>query len=142
MGRPLKTAKSATIDTGYNNPSGYGVVGGDTGIAPTQIVCQVKIGANAEAPGFIIRQKGAKKYLVTDGTNTGICFLTDEADGALTDGAMTVTITKLDASTARLANFSDHFGYDFTNTGYYLTFGAAAAVPTGGIYEVATVESA
>ena len=142
MGRPLKTAKSATVDTGFNNPAGYGVVGGDTGIAVTQILCQVKIGANPEAPGYIIRQKGAKKYLVTDGTNTGICFLTDEATGTLTDDAMTVTITKFDTTTARLANFTDHFGYDFTNTGYYLTFNAAAAVPTGGIYEVATVESA
>ena len=68
--------------------------------------------------------------------------MTDDALGSLTDDAMTVTITKFDTSTARLANFSDHFGYDFTDIGYYLTFGAAAAVPTGGIYEVATVESA
>jgi hypothetical protein len=142
MGRPLKIAKSATIDSGYNSPSGYGVVGGNTGIATTQILCQVKIGANPEAPGYIIRQKGSKKYLVTDGTNTGICFLRDEATGALTDDSMTVTITKFDTTTARLANFSDSFGYDFTDTGYYLTFNAAAAVPVGGIYEVATVESA
>lgn len=142
MGRPLKIAKSATIDSGYSNPSGYGVVGGDTGIATTQVLCQVKIGANPEGPGYILRQKGAKKYLVTDGTNTGICFLTDEATGTLSDNAMTVTITKFDTSTARLANFSDSFGYDFTNTGYYLTFGAAEPVPVGGIYEVATVESA
>lgn len=142
MGRPLKTAKSATVDTGFSNPAGYGVVGGDVAIAVNQVLCQVKIGANAEAPGFIIRQKGAKKYLVSDGTNQGICFLTDDALGSLTDNAMTVTITKFDTTTARLANFSDHFGYDFTSTGYYLTFGAAAGVPAGGIYQVATVESA
>jgi hypothetical protein len=140
MGRPLKIAKSATIDTGFDQP--YGVVGGDTTIAVNQVLCQVKIGSNPEAPGSIIVQKGAKKYLVTDGTNTGICFLTDEPTGTLSDSSMTVTITKFDTTTARLANFTNHFGYDFTETGYYLTFGAAATVPVGGIYEVATVESA
>lgn len=142
MGRPLKIAKSPTVDTGYNNPSGYGVVGGDTSLTVSQVLCQVKIGANPEAPGFIIRQKGAKKYLVTDGTNTGICFLTDEPTGSLSDGSMTVTITRFDTTTARLANFSDSFGYDFADIGYYLTFNAAEPVPVGGIYEVATVESA
>ena len=142
MGRPLKIAKSATIDTGYSNPSGYGVVGGDTGIAATQVLCQVKIGSNAEAPGYIIRQKGNRKYLVTDGVNTGVCVLADLATGTLTDNTMTVEITKLDTSTARLAKFGDSFGIDFTGTGYYLTFNAAAAVPPGGIYEVAQVASA
>lgn len=142
MGRPLKIAKSATIDTGYNNPSGYGVVGGDTGVAATQILCQVKIGANPEAAGYIIRQKGNTKYLVTDGVNTGVCVLADLPDGSLTDDTMTVTITKLDTTTARLAKFGDSYGYDFTGTGYYLTFNAAAAVPAGGIYEVAQVASA
>lgn len=142
IGRPIKIAKSATIDTGYDNALGLGVVGGDTGTAATQIVCQVKIGSNPEAVGYIIRQKGAHKYLVTDGTNTGICALSDEADGALSDGAMTVTITKLDTTTARLAHFGDTYGTDFTGTGYYLTFGAAAPAPQGSLYEIAQVASA
>ena len=140
MGRPIKTAKSNTIDTGYG-ASQYGVVGGAYGIAGTQIACQVKIGTNAEAAGYIIRQKGARKFLVTDGVNTGVCVLADRALGALADGEMTIEITKLDTTTARLAKFGTSFGVDFTGTGYYLTFGAAAAVPTGGIYQVATVAS-
>jgi hypothetical protein len=139
MGRPIKTAKSAAIDTGYSNVPGYGIVGGNTGIAGTQIKCRVKIGSNAEADGWIIRQKGARKYLVTDGTNSGTCALADKANGSLAAGDMTITITKLDASTARLSKFGDSFGSDFAGNSYYLSFGAAAGVPIGGIYEVAQV---
>jgi hypothetical protein len=142
MGRPLKIAKSATIDTGYDNGEGLGVVGGDTGLATTQILCRVKIGTNPEAPGSIIRQKGSSKYIVTDGTNTGICALSDQPDGTLNDGDMTVTITKLDTTTSRLAKIGDTYGFDFTGTGFNLTFGAAAAPPQGSLYEIATVASA
>jgi hypothetical protein len=142
VGRPLKIAKSATIDTGYDNGEGLGIVGGDTGFATLQIVCQVKIGANPESVGYIIRQKGATKYIVTDGTNTGICALADKADGTLDDGDMTVTITKLDTTTARLSYFGDTYGRDFTNTGYNLTFGAPGPAPQGSLYEIAQVASA
>lgn len=146
MGRPLKIAKSATIDSGFNNPAGsgntYGVVGGDTALSVPTVLCRVKIGANAETDGYIIRQKGASKFLVSDGTNTGICSLANLADGTLTSDTMTVTITKLDTTTARLAKFSNHFGLDFSDTGYYLTFNAAAAAPSGMLYTVAQVASA
>lgn len=151
MGRPIKIAKLA--GTGYENGEGLGIVGGNTALVGTQIKCSVKIGANAEADGYIIRQKGARKYLVADGpidpvtnlpsigTNVGTCALADVADGSLADGDMTITVTKFDASTARLAKFGDSFGSDFDGTGYYLTFGPAADVPVGGIYEVAQVAS-
>lgn len=142
MGRPLKIAKSATIDTGYDNGAGLGVVGGDTGIATTQILCRVKIGANPESDGYIIRQKGSKKYIVTDGTNTGICYLTNEPNGSLSESAMTVSATKLDTTTIRLAHFGDTYGTDFTGTGYFLTFNAPAAPPQGSTYEVVQVASA
>jgi len=142
MGRPLKIAKSNTIDTGFNNPSGYGVVGGNTSLTVPTVLCRVKIGANAEADGYIIRQKGARKFLVSDGTNTGICSLANLADGTLTDDTMTVNITKVDTTTTRLAKFSNHFGIDFSSNGYYLTFNAAAAAPTGMLYTVAEVANA
>lgn len=142
MGRPLKIAKSATIDTGYENGDGLGVVGGDTGFGTLQIVCRVKIGTNPEATGFIIRQKGATKYIVTDGTNTGICALADQPDGSLNDGDMTVTITKLDTTTGRLAKIGDTYGFDFTNTGFNLSFNAPGPRPAGSLYEIAQVASA
>lgn len=142
MGKPLKIAKSATVDSGFSNPTGYGVVGGDTGFASTQLQCRVKVAGQAESNGFIVRQKGSRKYLVQDAAaKQGTCLLVDKANGTLADGEMTVTITKLDTTTTRLSKFSDHYGYDFANVGYYLTFGAAAATPTGGIYEVARVAS-
>jgi hypothetical protein len=55
---------------------------------------------------------------------------------------MTVTITKLDTTTSRLAKIGDTYGFDFTGTGYNLTFGAPAAAPQGSLYEIAQVESA
>lgn len=140
MARPLKIQKTA-VQAGY--PSGqYGIVGGNTTLAGNQIKCRVKIGTAAEADGWIIRQKGSRKYLVSDGTNIGHCVLANTANGSLAANTMTVTATLLDASTVRLAKFGDSYGYSFTGVGYYLTFGAAAAAPTGGLYAVATVTKA
>jgi hypothetical protein len=83
MGRPLKIKKSATTDIGFNNPGDdssprvpagelyFGQVGGDTALANGDnpvTSCRVKIGSVAEAEGYIIRQKGATKYLVADAT--------------------------------------------------------------------------
>lgn len=141
MGRPLKTAKGPGIDTGYDQP--YGVVGGNTGTAGTQIQARVKVGGNAEANGWIIRQKGARKFLVTDGVNIGQCSLVDQPNGSLGDNEMTITITDAGAVTYRLAKLGDAFGIDFTGQGYILTFGAASATPPpGSLYPVATVASA
>ena len=67
MGRPLKIAKSATTDTGYPAAS-PGVVGGNTGISGNQVRARVKIGDQAEANGYILRQKGKKKFLVASVT--------------------------------------------------------------------------
>jgi hypothetical protein len=84
MGRPLKIKKSTTSDIGFNAfdqltnpvlPTGgtinasefVGVVGGsntvDTAAYPT-VKCRVFITGFAEEDGYIIRQKGAHKYLV------------------------------------------------------------------------------
>jgi len=140
MGRPIKTAKPG-VDLGY--PNLYGVVAGDTGTAGLQIQARVKIAGQAEADGFIVRQKGSRKYLVQDAaTNIGICTLVDGASGSLADGEMIVEIDKLDGTTVNLAKFSNKYGYDFNDDGFYLSFGPAAAVPDGGIYEVAQVISA
>lgn len=139
MARPLKIQKTS-IQAGYEGQ--YGIVGGDTTLTGNQIKCRVKIGTNAEADGWIIRQKGARKYLVSDGTNIGQCVLANTANGSLVANTMTVTATLFDASTVRLAKFSDSYGYSFAGVGYYLTFGAAATMPVGGIYTVASVTKA
>ena len=58
MGRPLKVAKGENKSSAFNNPEGitntYGVVGGNILIPGTQIVCRVKVGANAESVGSIV----------------------------------------------------------------------------------------
>lgn len=145
MGRPVKVAKAETIDIGLDNPPGvsntYGVVGGDTALTVPTVSCRVKIGANVEADGYIIRQKGSRKYLVTDGTNTGTCVLADLADGALTEDTMTITITNVDTTTSRLARMTTKFGIDFAGSKVVLTFNAANNPPAGTIFYVSKVES-
>lgn len=127
MGRPLKIKKSSTVDIGFNNPAidHFGVVGGDTSLStashPVTRV-RVKIGSNSEADGHIIRQKGASKYLVTDGANTGTCALVDESDTNLTADTMTVTVRLDDSSEVRLKRFTNRWGLDFSDTRYLLNF--------------------
>ena len=82
MGRPLKIKISDTQDAGFNNPSGdptstpanelfYGVVGGNTSTSDyTFPVTTTRIfpaggSISTEGDGFIVRQKGASKYLVS-----------------------------------------------------------------------------
>lgn len=132
MGRPLKIKESATRDIGFDNPTGgsyYGVVGGNTALSssanPT-VKVRVKVGANAEADGYIIRQKGASKYLVTDGSNTGVCSLANSADAALANNTMTVTIRLDDSTEIRLKRFTNKFGLDFSNNRYLLNFFATS----------------
>lgn len=138
-------ASVSSVDTGYNNPQGstatYGVVGGNTNQVAKTILCRVKIGSNAEANGYIIRQKGATKFLVSDGTNTGVCALANTNDGSLAANTMTVTATKADSSTVRLAYMSDNWGRDFSDNQYLLTFNAAASAPAGTTATVVTVAS-
>ena len=128
MGRPLKIKESATVDVGFNNPAGgqyYGVVGGDTDLsnyAHPVVKVRVKITGESEADGYIIRQKGSSKYLVSDGTNTGVCSLVNLTDSNLTDGDMTVTVTLPDSNEVRLKRFSNRFGLDFSDNRYLLNF--------------------
>lgn len=89
MGRPLKIKKSTTIDIGYpnfgslvdpvynsantlNSTEFLGVVGGsntvDSATYPT-VKVRVYITGQAEADGYIIRQKGSHKYLVGSTTS-------------------------------------------------------------------------
>jgi hypothetical protein len=84
------------------------------------IDCRVKIAENDEAAGTIIRQKGAKKFLVTDGSNTGGCVLSDLADGDLENGTMTVCIVHNDKE-VRLEYLSNKYGVDFKGNRYILT---------------------
>ena len=133
MGRPLKIAKD---DNGVLKDLGIpggtrsvGGVGGNTAVTGSQVQPRVKIGANAEIEGFIIRQKGRSKFLVSDGTNTGTCALANTADGALANDTMTVTFTDDGSSIFRAKRIDTKYVWDFSDNRYIWTHGAANAGP-------------
>lgn len=108
MGRPLKIAKSATVDTGFPQTAS-GVVGGNTGISGSQVLCRVKIGDQTEGNGYILRQKGKKKFLVANGTaiqdedivanNTYIITSVSNTDWAALGAGATAAVGKIFTAT-------------------------------------------
>lgn len=139
MGRPVKIKKSSTVDVGFNNPAGgqyYGVVGGTDSLSSYEhpvLKVRVKIGANAEADGYIIRQKGASKYLVSDGSNTGVCVLADKADASLAADEMTITAQDSGSTEFRIKRMSNKFALDFSNNRYLINlFDVNAGVEKAG----------
>lgn len=133
MGRPLKIAKlqgTVVVDAsipGTINTQPVGGVGGLTSITGDQIQPRVKIGTASNANGSILRQKGRKKFLVTDGSNEGICTLVDKADGSLADNEMSITATRSTAATFRAKRISNRYVWDFSDNRYLWTFGTAQA---------------
>lgn len=68
--------------------------------------------------GYIVRQKGKQKYLVT-GTTTGItgaCFTANVANTAMQPNTMTITATYANAATVKVQSLSDHTVELFTST--------------------------
>jgi hypothetical protein len=59
--------------------------------------------------GFIVRQKGKQKYLVTGTTTglTGACFTANVANTGLTPNTMTITATYANAGTVAVQSLSD-----------------------------------
>ncbi len=68
--------------------------------------------------GYIVRQKGKQKYLVTGTTSglTGACYTANVANTALTPNTMTITATYANSSTVKVQSLSDHTGELFTAT--------------------------
>ena len=150
MGRPLKIKESATVDTGFNNPTGgqfYGVVGGEDTLStydfPTLKV-RVRIAGQSEADGWIIRQKGASKYLVEDASaNQGVCVLANSADAALAEGTMTITAQDSGSTEFRIKRMSNKYALDFSDNRYLINFfDVAASVTKSGGETTTTIELA
>jgi hypothetical protein len=116
--------------------------------------------ANDEA-GYIVRQKGKQKYLVTGGTSglTAQCYLANVANTALTPNTMRVLATYANSATQTVQSLSDHNAELFTATSgpvatgnivlanatpVYVTFNTAEAANTNGgqPYEVVQIASA
>jgi hypothetical protein len=138
MGRPLKIKKSTTKDIGFNawdqlttpvfpatfNTDQYqGVVGGagnGSGVATTAypvVKCRVFIAGQSEEDGWIVRQKGTRKYLVQGASSgiQGICILANEAQGALSSGNMNISFSQdSDSSEVLISKLTNKYAYDFT----------------------------
>jgi hypothetical protein len=56
-----------------------------------QIRVRAKVGSNAEDYGFIVRQKGTKRFIVNVAGDVGLCKLVDKANGALGANEMSVS---------------------------------------------------
>jgi len=116
--------------------------------------------ANDEA-GFIVRQKGKQKYLVTGSTSglTAQCFTANLANTALTPNTMRILATYANSATQTVQSLSDHTGELFTATSgpiatgnivfqnaapVFATFNTAAVAnaDNGQPYELVTIASA
>ena len=65
---------------------------GEPTVSGNEIKVQFHNGT-ASAPGWIVKQKGSKTFLCTDGTAEAICTLVDKASAALAAGEMTITVS-------------------------------------------------
>jgi hypothetical protein len=111
--------------------------------------------------GFIVRQKGKQKYLVTGGTSglTAQCLLANVANTALTPNTMRILATYANSATQTVQSLSDHTGELFTSTSgpiatgnivlanatpVFVTFNSAAAAnaDAGQPFELVTIANA
>jgi hypothetical protein len=116
--------------------------------------------ANDEA-GYIVRQKGKQKYLVTGATSglTAQCYMANVANTALTPNTMRVLATYANSATQTVQSLSDHTAELFTATSgpvatgnivlanatpAYVTFNTAAAAnaDAGQPYSLVQIASA
>jgi hypothetical protein len=106
--QPL-TSNASVTGNAFQNRAVLGAVSSNNAVGTSYVQ------ALPEA-GFIVRQKGKSKYLVT-GTVTGLtnhCFLANLANTALTPNTMRVIATYANAATQAVQYISDHNNGLFT----------------------------
>lgn len=87
--------------------------------------------ANDEA-GYIVRQKGKTKYLVTGATSglTGVCYTTNVANAALTPNTMSILATNAASGTQYVSSINDYSSELFPATV------APGSLVTGTVYTI------
>ena len=143
MGRPLKIKETTTVDIGFNNLGSLtnpvypatlnttqflGVVGGEnspvaTAAYPTvQCIVNVDAGTGVEQ-GYIVRQKGTIKYLVTGVTSgvTAVCEVVDDATPAINQMAIQMSVAN-DSTLINIKRLTNKFALDFSNNRYVTNF--------------------
>jgi len=133
MGRPLKIAKSNTIDTGIPQQTQTGNIGVVGGTASSVLTLQVQANINyngnlyAEGNTYIVRQKGATKYLVANVANPaiqGICYLVNVDGGniaSLTGGQMAIIATDAAAANVTIGKLDNTFCVAYANQAGFAT---------------------
>ena len=123
----FKIQKSATVNVGFDSTAVIGGTGGLTSITGNQIQVKVYLsGGSQGANGSILRSKGRGKFLVTDGTRTGVCTLVNTAGGSLAVGQMSLQATTSAPANFYVARLTNKFVIDFSGNKYQWKFGSAA----------------
>jgi hypothetical protein len=94
-----------------------GSVGGVHTLPGPQISPTVKIGSASATAGSILRQKGAHKFLATDGTNSAICTLVNLATPTVAN-TMSIGIILANATVLRASRITNRWVYDFAGNKY------------------------
>ncbi|MCK9529396.1 MAG: hypothetical protein M0R77_02335 [Gammaproteobacteria bacterium] len=104
--------------------------------AGNQLAVRAKIGSNAEGDGFIVKQTGSDRYIVTVGANTGTVYLVDKSNGSLAANEATITFQDAELNTKRVKKLLSHRAIFFDDTSAGWSFDPA----TGALWEAADVE--
>ncbi len=162
----VKEIVNAAAFTVSLTPGGANVALSDEDATANAVQDQILLDANALAntsntafiyadneAGYIVRQKGKTKYLVTGGTTglTAPCYTANVANAALTPNTMSIIATYANSSTTRVQSLSDHT-LEIFGTGDVLpnsspafaTFNTAYAANTygGQPYPIVTINNA
>lgn len=123
---PLWSTETGTVPVDQGQPSGEGGTGGlpqavtATGIKTIDV--QYKTAAGTAVPhGYIISQKGARKFLVGDssapGTNVTVVYLVNKAAGDLAAGEASISCTTVTGQFYANRISTKHV-YDFAGNKY------------------------
>ena len=122
MGRPINKRHIGSPDSG------------------NELKCRFHNGT-AEVNGWIIKQKGSRRYRCSDGTNEANCKLVDKAQGSLAAGEMTVTVKDDGGTIRQVTKITGHRVLLDTGSSSRWTFTTDAADDAVEIEEAGTDDS-
>lgn len=104
-----------------------GGVGGDTAQTNPTIKVSFRTG-DSTYDGWIVSQKGSRKFRVTDGTRTVTCTLVNLAKAGLdTNDTMTILCTKAVGGNFNASRITNKYVYDFVGNRYRYWLATASA---------------
>ena len=138
MGHHLVTARTRNRRKQMGRPINKRHIGSpDSG---NELKCRFHNGT-AEVNGWIIKQKGSRRYRCSDGTNEANCKLVDKAQGSLAAGEMTVTVKDDGGTIRQVTKITGHRVLLDTGSSSRWTFTTDAADDAVEIEEAGTDDS-